>query len=96
MKDKRISLRLNMDKYSHRKAYEVYQSIPVRERSDFIRLSMILMHDREDLINWMKENLSGIGLGLSLSQSNNRAELSKEPPSDSAANMLNFISSLNG
>ena len=46
MNEKRITFRLNMDKYSHRLAYDIYLSIPSSQRSDFIRIAMILMHDR--------------------------------------------------
>ncbi len=47
-----------MDRYSHRMAYEIYQSIPSSQRSDFIRLAIILMNDRDEQLNRIKEMLS--------------------------------------
>ena len=95
MKDKRISIRLNMDRYSHRKAYEVYESIAKRERSDFIRLAIILMNDRDEIINWIKEILADHNVKLSIAQNNIPLNVEGEDVSESATNMLNFISNLN-
>lgn len=47
-----------MDKYSHRMAYEIYLSIPSSQRSDFIRLAIILINDRDEQLNRIKEMLS--------------------------------------
>ena len=58
MSNKRISLRLNLDNYSHRLAYEIYQSIPKSQKSEFIRLAIILMHDRDEQLKRIKELLS--------------------------------------
>lgn len=58
MSNKRISLRLNLDNYSHRLAYEIYQSIPKSQKSEFIRLAMILMYDRDEQLKKIKEMLS--------------------------------------
>ena len=58
MSNKRISLRLNLTNYSHRLAYEIYQSIPKSQKSEFIRLAIILMHDRDEQLKRIKELLS--------------------------------------
>lgn len=55
---KRISIRLNMNRYSHRLAYEIYQSIPKSQKSEFIRLAIILMHDRDEQLKRIKKLLS--------------------------------------
>jgi len=49
---------LNLDKYSHKKAYEIYQSIPKSQRSNFIRMAIILMDDRNELINYISNMIS--------------------------------------
>jgi hypothetical protein len=94
MNEKRITFRLNMDKYSHRLAYDIYKAIPTSQRSDYIRLAMILMHDRDEQAKSIRKILSknsrlpDIGI--------------REPPledtqdmSEAAKNMLGFISRLN-
>ena len=58
MSEKRITLRLNLDKYSHKKAYEIYQSIPNSQKSDFIRMAIILMNDRDELIHHISKMIS--------------------------------------
>lgn len=58
MNEKRITFRLNMDKYSHRLAYDIYQAIPTSQRSDFIRLAMILMYDRDEQAKRIRKILS--------------------------------------
>lgn len=57
MSEKRITFRINMDKYAHRLAYDIYLSIPTSQRSDYIRLAMILMHDRDKQAKRMREML---------------------------------------
>ena len=58
MSEKRITFRLNLDKYSHRKAYEIYQSIPNSQKSDFMRMAIILMDDRNELLNFISNMIS--------------------------------------
>lgn len=95
MNEKRITLRLNMDKYSHRLAYDIYQAIPASQRSDYIRLAMILMHDRDEQAKRMRKiimrnnQMSDIGI--------TDVPLEDTPPdmSEAAKNMLGFISRLN-
>ncbi len=94
MNEKRITFRLNMDKYSHRLAYEIYHAIPSSQRSDFIRLAMILMHDRDEMTKRIRKLLSQ---NISL-QDNRMPEAvldDSKDMSDAAKNMLGFISRLN-
>ena len=94
MNEKRITFRLNMDKYSHRIAYDIYQAIPTSQRSDFIRLAMILMYDRDEQTKRIRKILSknnqlpDIGiLDAPLEDTQDMSEAAK--------NMLGFISRLN-
>lgn len=94
MNEKRITFRLNMDKYSHRLAYDIYLSIPSSQRSDYIRLAMILMHDRDEQAKRMRKmllqskELPCIGIpGAPLEDTQDMSEAAK--------NMLGFISRLN-
>lgn len=95
MKDRRISIRLNMEKYSHRKVYEIYESIPSRERSDYIRLAIILMNDRDELVKQIKDMLALDETSIQLKQPSDESISANEAVSESAVNMLNFISNLN-
>lgn len=94
MNEKRITFRLNMDKYSHRLAYDIYQAITTSQRSDFIRLAMILMHDRDEMAKHISKKyarnspLQDDGLP-------DAALDETQDMSDAAKNMLGFISRLN-
>jgi hypothetical protein len=95
MNEKKITFRLNMDKYFHRLAYDIYMSIPGSQRSDYIRLAIILMHDRDEQARHMKSILAQNSSLTGKENSNSETEnLSKEMP-ESAKNMLGFISRLN-
>ena len=94
MNEKRITFRLNMDKYSHRLAYDIYQAIPTSQRSDFIRLAMVLMHDRDEIAKRIREMfarnrpMQDIGMpDAALDETQDMSEAAK--------NMLGFISRLN-
>lgn len=94
MNEKRITFRLNMDKYSHRLAYDIYLSIPTSQRSDFIRLAMILMHDR----NEMAKRIRKMFARNNPLQDNGMPDAALDETqdmSDAAKNMLGFISRLN-
>ena len=94
MNEKRITFRLNMDKYSHRLAYDIYLSIPSSQRSDFIRLAMILMHDRNEMAKRIRklfaQNSSLHDNGMPDAVLDDTQDMS-----DAAKNMLGFISRLN-
>ena len=94
MNEKRITFRLNMDKYSHRLAYDIYLSIPTSQRSDYIRLAMILMHDRNEMAKRIRKMLTR---NNSLHDNGLPDEALDETQnmSDAAKNMLGFISRLN-
>lgn len=94
MSEKRIAIRLNMDKYSHRLAYDIYQAIPTSQRSDFIRLAMILMYDRDEQTKRIRKILSKNDqlpdIGIPDAPLEDTQDMS-----EAAKNMLGFISRLN-
>lgn len=95
MNEKKITFRLNMDKYSHRLAYDIYMSIPGSQRSDYIRLAMILMYDRDEQARRVKNILAQDSSLAGKENSDAEAEdVSQEMP-EAAKNMLSFISRLN-
>jgi hypothetical protein len=95
MNEKKITFRLNMDKYSHRLAYEIYMSIPSSQRSDYIRLAMILMHDRDAQAKRMRKMLSKHSELPDTGISDAALEDMSQDMPESAKNMLGFISRLN-
>lgn len=94
MNEKRITFRLNMDKYSHRLAYDIYLSIPTSQRSGFIRLAMILMHDRDEMAKRIRKMLMR-NSPLQVSGLPDAALDETQGMSNAAKNMLGFISRLN-
>ncbi len=94
MNEKRITFRLNMDKYSHRLAYDIYQAIPTSQRSDFIRLAMILMYDRDEQTKRIREILSKNSQLPDMGIRDPALDESQDM-SETAKNMLGFISRLN-
>lgn len=94
MNEKRITFRLNMDKYSHRLAYDIYLSIPTSQRSDFIRLAMILMHDRDEQAKRIRKILSKNNQLPDIGMTDAPLEDTQDM-SEAAKNMLGFISRLN-
>jgi hypothetical protein len=94
MNEKRITFRLNMDKYSHRLAYDIYQTIPTNQRSDFIRLAMILMYDRDAQAKRIRKILSKNSQLPDTSMLDAPLEDTQDM-SEAAKNMLGFISRLN-
>jgi len=76
--EKRITFRLNLDKYSHKKAYEIYQSIPNSQKSDFIRMAIILMNDRNKLIDYIVNMISSSNTMVVNNPINNDMEVSDE------------------
>ena len=83
MSEKRITFRLNMDKFTHIKAYEIYQSIPKSQRSDFIRMAIILMNDRNEQINYMRDMLTN--------SNTMRINTSKDNNIEVSDNMIDFL-----
>ncbi len=55
MNDYRISVRLNLEKLLHRKAYEILATIPNRKKSDFVVYALITAREREVTIAEMEQ-----------------------------------------
>ena len=94
MSEKRITFRLNMEKYSHRLAYDIYQAIPTSQRSDFIRLAIILMYDRDEQTKRIRKILSKNNQSPDIDMPSAPLEDTQDM-SEAAKNMLGFISRLN-
>jgi len=94
MSERRITIRFNMDKYFHRLAYDIYLSIPSSQRSDYIRLAIILMHDRDEQAKRMREMLMKSNESPDIGIPNAPLEDTQDM-SEVAKNMLGFISRLN-
>ena len=86
MSEKRITIRLNTEKYTHKKAYEIYKSIPHSQRSDYVRMAIIMMHDRDEQLNHIRNMLSD--------GSNHAIQLQNENDMDISDDMLDFITAL--
>jgi len=95
MNEKRITFRLNMDKYSHRLAYDIYLSIPSSQRSDYLRLAIILMHDRDAQVKHMRKILMQSKRLSDIDVLDTLYEDTPSNMSEAARNMLGFISHLN-
>ena len=83
-----------MDRYSHRMAYEIYQSIPNSQRSDFIRLAMILMNDRDEQLNRIKEMLSVNDIHIKSEETKPEIGTATDEGLDISDGMLDFITNL--
>ena len=83
-----------MDKYSHRMAYEIYQSIPSSQRSDFIRLAIILMNDRDEQLNRIREMLSVNDIHIKSEETKPKIGTVPNEMLDISDGMLDFITSL--
>ena len=57
MKGKVISIRLNLEKLTDKKANEILSSLPPRRKSEYIRNAIIKYNDFERLIGLMKQAL---------------------------------------
>jgi predicted DNA-binding protein len=55
MKNKVISIRLNPDKLTDKKADEILSSLPSRRKSEYIRNAIVAYNDFERLIELMKQ-----------------------------------------
>ncbi len=55
MNSYRISVRLNLEKLLHRKAYEILATIPNRKKSDFVVYALITAKEREVTIAEMEQ-----------------------------------------
>lgn len=52
---RRISVRLNIDRLLHKKAYDILSDIPNGKKSEFVVNAIILAHDREEVMEMVKD-----------------------------------------
>ena len=83
-----------MDKYSHRIAYEIYQSIPSSQRSDFIRLAIILINDRDEQLNRIREMLSVNDIHIKSEETKPEVNTATDEVLDISDGMMDFITNL--
>ena len=57
MKGKVISIRLNLEKLTDKKAEELLSGLPTRRKSEYIRNAIIAYNDFERLIELIKQSL---------------------------------------
>ncbi len=66
MNDYRISVRINLEKFLHRKEYELLATIPNRKKSDFVVYALITASEREKTIAEMervvKKAINGVAI----------------------------------
>jgi len=55
MQGKVISIRLNTDKLTDKKADEILSNLPSRRKSEYIRNAIITCHDRENLLELIQQ-----------------------------------------
>ena len=55
MKNKTISIRLNLEKLADKKAEEILSGLPSRRKSEYIRNAIVANNDFERLIELMKQ-----------------------------------------
>ncbi len=57
MQEKVISIRLNTDKLTDKKADEILSSLPRRRKSEYIRNAIIAYNNQENMLELMKQAL---------------------------------------
>lgn len=54
MIEKRISIRLNLEKLSHKKVYEILSSLPNRRKSEYVINAIIMAYEKDNLFDMIK------------------------------------------
>lgn len=57
MNSKRLSIRLNLDKLQHQKAYEILSALPSGRKSEYVINAIIKTYDTEETLNMVKQVL---------------------------------------
>ncbi len=55
MTDKRLSIRLNLEKLSHKKADEILSALPKRRKSEYVVNAIIMANGQDNLYNMIKD-----------------------------------------
>jgi hypothetical protein len=83
-----------MNKHSHKMAYEIYQALPASQRSDFIRLAIILINDRDEQLNRIKGMLSVNDIHIKSEKTKPEIGTATDKVLDISDGMLDFITNL--
>lgn len=57
MNGKRLSIRLNLDKLNHQKAYEILSALPPRRKSEYVVSAIIRAHDTDEVLELVRQVL---------------------------------------
>ena len=58
MSGNRISIRLNLDKLNHKKAYEILSALPSGKKSEYVVSAIIRAHDTDEVLELVRQVLS--------------------------------------
>lgn len=58
MSGTRLSIRLNLDKLNHKKAYDILSALPPRRKSEYIVSAIIRAHDTDEVLEIVRQVLS--------------------------------------
>ncbi len=58
MNGKRLSIRLNLDKLNHQKAYEILSELPKGRKSEYVITAIIRAYDTDELLELVRQVLS--------------------------------------
>ena len=89
MQGKVISIRLNTDKLTDKKADEILSNLPSRRKSEFIRNAVIAYGDQENLLELMKQAMVKAMEERSAEQAEKRKEYN-----ESDGGYVDFLKSL--
>ena len=89
MKCKTISIRLNLDKLTDRKANEILMKLPKRCKSEYIRNAIITYDDYTKLLELIKQSLAE-----ALDEYESKQAGKKNKPSKTEDNFYDYLKSL--
>lgn len=58
MNGKRLSIRLNLDKLNHKKAYDILSELPSGRKSEYVVSAIIRAHDTDEVLGLVRQVLN--------------------------------------
>ena len=58
MSGTRLSIRLNLDKLNHQKAYDILSTLPPRRKSEYVVSAIIRAHDTDEVLELVRQVLN--------------------------------------
>ena len=58
MSGRRLSIRLNLDKLNHKKAYDILATLPKGRKSEYVVSSIIKAYDTDEVLEMVRQVLS--------------------------------------